>query len=347
MRVRVPSRVVIVAAAVVAACDHGAPFPPVDYGPAQPFNPPPFTRLTLNPGEDMMPTWLPSGDIMFSAERLDRTDGDRCLAVMAGSGGAITRYFCRTTAPNDSLDMFNEAAATGGAGGQIAYVRAGSYRLPIPPISPHVQAIVVAPLTDPTAARVVRDLPYPAPSGRTHWGISHLRWLDTTRLVYVGEDVSYPRPCSQCPPDTVRVGLEIATLDLAAQPPVVTVVAGTDSASSVTVGATSDTIYFTRENDAVLYRHVFSSGVTDTVHDFSLDGGSVARDAAWAADRLFGAVDGSLWIVDLTTGFYLNVLQATPGVSYRRPAPWTDRRHILVESETATGSLDIWLYELP
>jgi hypothetical protein len=210
-----------------------------------------------------------------------------------------------------------------------------------------VQAIVVAPLADPNASRVVRDLPYAAPSGRTHWGISHLRWLDTTRLVYVGQDVSYPRPCSQCPPDTVRVGLEIATLDLAPATPIVTIVPGTDSASSVAVGATADTIYFTRENDAVLYRHVFSSGVTDTIHDFSLDGGVVARDAAWAADEVFAAVDGSLWVVDLTNGFYVNLLQATVGVSYRRPAPWTDRRRILLESVTPTGSLDIWLYELP
>jgi len=345
MRVRVPIRVVIAVAAVVAACDHSAPFPPVDYGPSQPFNPPPFTRLTLNPGQDVMPAWLPSGDVLFTAERGDRPDHDRCFAVMRSSGGAITRYICRTTASNDSIDVFNEAATTTGGSGQIAYVRFASYRLPIRPLTPNLQAIVVAPLADPGASRVVRDLPYFAPSGRTHWGVSHLRWLDTMRLVYVGEDVSYPRPCSQCPPDTVRVGLEIAILDIAAQPPVVTIVAGTDNASSVTVGATSDTIYFARENDAVLYRHVFSSGVTDAIHDFSLDGGTVARGAAWAADQLFVAVDGSLWLIDFATGLSGAIVPATPTVAYGRPAPSSDGRRILVEAQTATGALDLWLYE--
>jgi hypothetical protein len=342
MRVRLPY---VIAVTAVLGCGHSGPFDSSVYGPTQPFNTPPPTRLTLNPGEDVMPLWLPSGDIMFSAERRDRADRDRCLAVMPGAGGAITRYVCRTTASNDSIDVFNEAASSGG--GQIAYVRFDSYSVPIPPLTPDLQAIVVAPLANPTASRVVRDLPYFAPSGRTHWGISHLRWLDSTRLVYVAQDVSYPRPCSQCPPDTLRVGLEIATLDLAPATPVVTIVPGTDGASSVTVGASSDTLYFTRGGDAVLYRYVFSSGVADTVHDFSLDGGSVARDAAWAADRVLVSVDGSIWLVDLAAGQYANILAATPALAYRRPALSSDGSRMLVETETATGSPDLWLHELP
>jgi hypothetical protein len=340
-------RCIIAVTAVLVGCEHGGPFLPRDYAPSQPFNPPPLVRLTLNPGEDVMPTWLPSGDILFSAERRDRADRDRCLAVMRGSGGAITRYICRTTASNDSIDVFTEAAATasGGGGGQIAYVRAASYRLPIPSLSPDVEAIVVAPLDDPTAARVVRPFPYAAASGRTHWGVSHLRWLDSTRLVYVGEDVSYPRPCTQCPPDTVRVGLEITTLDLGPATPVLAIVPGTDSASSVAVGATSDTIYFTRENDAVLYRYVFSSGVTDSVHDFSLDGGAVARDAAWADDHLFTSVDGTVWMI--AAGIYGPLLRATPAIGYRRPAPSSDARRVVIESQTASGARDLWVYERP
>ncbi len=330
---------------MLAGCEHGGPFLPQDHAPSEPFNPPPLTRLTLNPGEDVMPTWLPGGDIMFSAERGDRPDHDRCLAVMRSAGSAITRYVCRTSASNDSLDVFNEAAATTAGGGQIAYVRAGSYRLPIPPLSPHVQAIVVAPLVDPAAARVVRALPYPASSGRTHWGISHLRWLDSTRLIYVGQDVSYPRPCSQCPNDTVRVGLEIAILDLAPATPVVTIVPGTDGASSVAVGASSDTIYFTREGDAVLYRHLFSTSVTDSVHDFSLDGGAVARDAAWADDDAFVSVDGTVWIIGTAIPIYGPLLRATPAVGYHRPSPSSDGRRLLIETQTATGALDLWVYE--
>lgn len=289
-----------------------------------------------------MPLWLPSGDLMFTAERRDRADRDRCLAVMPGAGGTITRYSCRTSVSNDSIDVFNEATATAAGGGRIAYVRLDSYRLPIPSLSPDVQTIVVAPLANPAASQVVRELPYFAPSSRTHWGLSHLGWLDSTRLVYVGEDVSYPRPCQMCPPDTVRVGLEIATLDLAPATPIVAIVPGTDSASSVAVGASSDTIYFTRENDAVVYRHVFSSAVTDTVHDFSLDGGIVASDVAWAAGELFVTVDGSIWLIDPL--IYGNMLRATATVSYGRVAPSSDGSRFVVETQTAPSSLDLWLH---
>ncbi len=363
LRRRVPNRFIIVVAAVLAGCEHGVPFHPDDYAPSQPFNAPPLIRLTLNPGEDMMPAWLPDGHFVFTAQRNDRADHDRCFAIMPGTGGAISRYVCSTSTSNDSLDVFMEASVTslGGGGGQLAYVRQDSYRLPIPPLSPGAHVVVVAPLADPAAGRVVQSLPYFAPSGRTHWGVSHLRWLDASRLVYVGEDVSYPRPCPTCPPDTVRVGLEVATLDLAADPPLVTIVPGTDSASSVTVGASSDTIYFTRENDAAVYRHVFSSSVTDTVHAFGA--GRLVRDVAWAAGRLFVVVDGlpeiggDVHIIGPTPGAD-SVIQAPPGggggfVWYERPAPSSDGRRFVAQGyafasdSTLASSREIWLYELP
>jgi hypothetical protein len=97
---------------VFAACDHGAPFRPTGYAPSQPFNAPPLIRLTLNPGDDLTPAWLPDGQIIFSAERVDRADHDRCFANMPGSGAAISRYVCRTATSNDSLDAFSEGAPT-------------------------------------------------------------------------------------------------------------------------------------------------------------------------------------------------------------------------------------------
>jgi len=345
---------------VLAGCEHSTSFVPTDYAPTQPFNAPPLIRLTLNPGEDRMPALLPDGQVMFTAERRDRDDHDWCLAEMPGSGAAISRFVCPTTASNDSLDAFTEAAPTSLGGGQIAYVRDGSYRLPIPPVIPNVSAIVVAPLSDPNASHGVQSLPYFAPSGRTHWGISHLRWLDASRLIYVGEDVSYPRGCSSCAPDTLRVGLEIAILDLAPSPVAVTIVPGTDSATSVTVGASSDTIYFTRDGEAVVYRHIFSSGVTDSVHDFGA--GRLVRDVAWAAGRLFVVVDGLPEI-----GGDVHILGPTPGsdslvqapfgggggvVWFERPAPSPDGRRFVAQgylliNGSIASSRDIWLYELP
>jgi len=96
-----------------------------------------------------------------------------------------------------------------------------------------------------------------------------------------------------------------------------------------------------------VYRHVFSTAVTDSIHDFSLDGGSVASAAAWAANRLLVTVDGSIWRIDLTSGLYVTVLQATPTVAYGRAAPSSDASRFVVETQSAPASLDLWLHALP
>ena len=335
-------------AALLAACEHGAPFRPVPYTPDGPFTPPPPpTRLTLNPGLDLAPIALPAAGagtsaILYTAERRDRADHDQCFAVLPQGGGAITRYICRTTAADDSINVFSEAAVA--ADGQLAYVRASTHRFPFRPVSPDVEALVVGTLDDPHNVRVLRTLPYTAPSGRIHQGISHVGWLGATKLVYVADSVTYPRACSGCPPDTVRTGLEIATLDLFGLPvPIIVVVPGTDSASSVAVGATSDTIYFTRLNDSRVYRRVLSSGQTDTIHDFV---GGIAQDVAVANGRgyLVAIVDDQPHFVNLATG--ADVLVADTTASFRRPVFSSDGTRVTIE-RWVNGAVDLWLLDVP
>ena len=68
---------------LLAACEHGAPFRPDRYGPEGPLDPGPVARLTFNAGIDAGATWLPAdGGILYTAERLDRPDDDRCFAIM-------------------------------------------------------------------------------------------------------------------------------------------------------------------------------------------------------------------------------------------------------------------------
>jgi len=329
-------------AALLAACEHGAPFRPVRYTPDGPFTPPPPpTRLTLNPGLDLAPITLPGGSgtnaILYTAERLDRADHDQCFAVLPQGGGAIVRYICRTTASDDSTNVFSEAAVA--ADGQLAYVRASTHRFPFRPVSPDVEALVVGTLDDPNVVRVLRTLPYTAPSGRIHQGISHVGWLGATKLVYVADSVTYPRG----PPDTVRTGLEIATIDFGVPIPTVTVVAGTDSASSVAVGATGDTIYFTRLGDSRVYRRALSSGQTDTIHDFV---GGIAQDVAVAngGGYLVAIVNDQPHFVNLATG--ADVLVADTTASFRRPVFSSDGTRVTIE-RWANGVVDLWLLDVP
>src|SRR6185503_13614453 len=137
------------------------------------------------------------------------------------------------------------------------------------------------------------------PGRPTHSGISHLGWLGSSQLVYLAEEVTYPRACSSCVPDTVRTGLEVVTLDFTNATPTLVVVPGTAGATSVSVGATGDTIYFTLAGDPVVYRRTVSLARTDTLYDFTAAGG-VPLDAAVRNGRLVAAVGDDLHFVDLT-----------------------------------------------
>jgi len=347
-------------AAAVVACEHTPAFEPGVYTPSGPLGTGPALRLTYNRGTDEGAVWLPgSGGILYTAERLDRQDHDRCFAIMPAGGGAISRYACRTSAADDSIDVFEGAALA--TDGRIAYVRASSHRLPGRPISPDVQALVVASLADPNAVRIVQPLAYTAPSGQIHQGISHIGWLAQSRLVYLGERVSYPQACSGCPPDTVRTGIEVVTLDFAGATPVLAVVPTTDSASSVAVGATGDTIYFTRNGDSRVYRYVFSSGQTDTVHDFGAAG--IARDVGLANGRLVAVVGGDVAYVTDTVlgasqvdhGGELHVVTLGTGAEtvlgdsasrFRRPAFAPNGTRLATEL-WANGRADLWLLDVP
>jgi hypothetical protein len=347
-------------AAALVACEHTAPFTPAAYTPTGPLGPGPSVRLTYNPGADLAPVWLPGGaSILYIAERVDRLDRDQCLATMPSAGGSIARYVCHTSAPDDSVNAFERPALA--VDGRIAYVRASAHRLPVRPVPPDAQALVVATLADPNDATVLRPLAYTAPSGRIHQGIANVGWLSPNRLVYLGQRVTYPQACSSCPPDTVRTGIEIMTLDMGGATPVLTTVPGTDSASSVIVGGTGDTIYFTRNGDTRVYRYAFSSSQTDTVHDFGAAG--IARDLGLANGRLVAVVGGDVsYTVDPVLGaeqvdhggalYFVTI--ASGGESaigdgtsrFRRPALSPDGTLVVTEV-WANGSPDLWLLGVP
>lgn len=354
-----PGRLVLLTV-LLAACEHTAPFVPGDYGSDGPFPAVP-ARLTLNPGTDLTPAWLPGGaGILYSADRLDRRDRDHCIAELPPSGGAIRRWVCRTTAPDDSINVLDNPAVSGD--GQLVYVRsAGSLRFGRP-LAPSAIQLVLATLDDPGhPTRVLQPIPTGAPGGAIHEAISHIGWLGPSRLIYLEESVRYPRPCSSCAPDTVRTGIELVTLDFAGVTPVLGLVPTTDSASSVAVGATGDTVYFTRNGDSRVYRHAFSSGQTDTVFDFA--GAGIARDVTYANGRVVAVVGGDVsYVADsilgasqVDRGGFLHVVTLAGGVEtvfgdpsflFRRPAFAPGGARVVAE-RWINRSSDLWLLDVP
>src|ERR671910_481089 len=77
-------------------CEHSSPAQPEQPPALPPFSSSPPVRLTFNRADDRTPSWLPDGSgIIYSSERQDRSDRDRCLSVLPASGGTISATYCQ------------------------------------------------------------------------------------------------------------------------------------------------------------------------------------------------------------------------------------------------------------
>jgi hypothetical protein len=275
-------------AALLIACDHEEPFELPEAGADTPFQPGAPARLTYNPGKDLHPAWLAGGSaIIYAWEELAVPPYDRCLGVMAPTGGTRYQTICdHSAAGKDSTDLFDEPSAAND--GRLAFLRG---RSGAGALFPDRSGLEVGIPDDPTTARQLLSIPYPAPSGRSHDRVSHIGWLSANELVYLGESVAYPRPCPLCPRDTLISGLEIVRLNFSSATPLLQVVGGTDYASSVVV-AGPDQIYYTLGGDTRVYRRTLSSGAVDIVHDFGTLG--IARDVTVLGDQLIAVVGGQV-----------------------------------------------------
>lgn len=346
LRISFVRLIVALGAVFVVACEHGEPFRSDEGGPTGPLLPGSPARLTYSPGQDLVPVWLPDGTaFVYSAERRDRADRDRCLAFMPADGGTISQYVCRTSAPDDSINVFDEAAFSGDS---VAYVRASTERF-LPGLGPDLQELVVAPLSDPNAVRVLQRIPFTTPWGDTYDAISHVAWIRPGRLAFIGEHVTYPRACRSCAPDTVRIGVGAALVDIAGPAPVFTRMPDGDSASSLAVGANGDTIYFTRFNDSRVYGHALASASTDTLIDFGAAG--AVRDIAVDSGRLAAIVGGFVagpGAPDRGGALYLVQNQIVARIDdrlYRRPALSPDRLVVSAWDGVFPVNTDLWLFQ--
>ncbi len=365
--------------ATVLACSHSQPFAPQDQSSREPLAPGVPARLTYNPGKDLRPAWLADGSgFWYATEPLNgaaRGEADRCLVLMGPEGGTILRRVCNTDpAARDSLDAFDLPVPS--PDGRVVFTRASSR---VGDIAPRRAGLMIGSVDRPEAARQLLPLPYTVPGGRMHGGMSHLRWLSADRLVYLGEQVAYPRPCPSCAPDTLITGLEIVELTgLDAVRPLQQVVPGTFDATSVALGPEAETVYYTVLADSRVFARRLGTGAVSVLHDFGT--GRIARDVQVTAGRLLAVVDGQVtpfndpilgagqrdaggnlrW-VDLDTGVESAV--ASPArVFFRRPAlaPGPGARRVVAEGyaftvspppglpDTVVSRLgDLWLLELP
>ena len=341
-----PAAVVLRGLAIVvltgAACAHSEPFETEGLDPNVPFSTESPIRLTFSDGDDRTPAWLPDqSGIIYSSERLDTPDHDRCLLVLPPGGGHVTRSVCTERLGSaDSTDRFESPAIS--TEGRIAFLRAvGRIGLQKGPML----HLMLGDIANPERAREVRMIPYSAPSGQLHGHVSHLQWLSPTRLVYLGENLFYEG--STFLPDTFTTGLDIMRADIAGDAVTITAVPGTELASSVAAGGDDDTIVFTLGGDSRVYRQSLSTGAQSILYDFGAAG--IARDVQIHGSTLVAVVGrsvvfrfedahgwvqrdegGALYVVNLETG--ASTAFAPDATLFRRPAIAPDGRSIVVEA---------------
>jgi hypothetical protein len=278
-----------VAALVLGACAHDEPFQPQDTTTDRPFAPGTPTRLTFNPGADLHPAWLPDGSaLIYAWQQLDQPDRDRCLGIMAATGGTRTRTICNPDAAAlDSADLFDSPSPSDD--GQLVYLRASG--LPGAKVPAH-PGVFLGPLADPLAATELFTLPHPLASGLIIGGISTARWIDSDHFLFVGQSTNYAQQDLHCPLDTLVTGLAIVEMRLAGAGMSADIVPSTDGASSAALTAGRDTLYYTLNGDSRVYRLALATGVVSVAHDFGALG--VARDVTVLGARLVAVVGGEL-----------------------------------------------------
>jgi hypothetical protein len=269
------------------ACDHTAPYQAEPPPAAPPFSSLFPRRLTFSPGDDRTPSWLPDGSgIVYSSERQDQIDHDRCLAVLPREGGTVQARFCRTDPIHaDSTDLMEAPAVS--RDGRIFFHQVVSW---IGQQKLGASALMLGSADDPLQATVLRPLPYTAVSGRFHSSVRVPQWIGTDSLVYLAELLFYEG--STFYPDTFYTGVEVVLLDLAAAAPSFNVLPGTEYASSVSLSDEPGIVYYTLGGDSRVFRRALASGEVTVTHDFGA--GNIARDVQVRGATLVAVVGGSV-----------------------------------------------------
>jgi len=355
---------------LVAACDHSSALDPEPEPPAPPFSVLLPRRLTFNPGDDRTPSWLSDGSgIIYSMERMDRPDHDRCLSVLPPAGGTIRATYCQLDPIHDDSTDLMEAPGTS-ADGRVIFRRVVSW---VGQQKLGASALMLGPAGNPVGANSIGALPYTAPSGRLHASIRSPQWIGSDTIVYLAEQLFYEG--STFLPDTFTTGLEITLLDLSGGEPRFEVVPGTDYASGVDVSDDGKALFYTLGGDSRVYRRELATGTVATIHGFG--DSTIARDPQVSGSTLVAIVGrsvlyrfedahgyvqrdegGDLVAVDLASA--RSTRFSTDSVLFRHPVispdgawavvetqPYDTVHHQVVSEYTAPNHrADLWLFGL-
>jgi hypothetical protein len=341
---------------IAGACSHGEPLGSSRPLAERPFNPAQPVRLTLNSVDDRYPSWFPDGSaLVYSYGPNGHAERDRCLGELPRGGGHIRRSHCyRQVGQADSTDVFEEASPR--TRDEIAWVEHHSFSNRL---VPDYGAIMIGSLRPQEAATRLLRLPYVVTSRSFHTTATHLRWLSSEWLAYVGADVLVQAQCSGCVVDTVMVPKDIVLLNRAGGTPVL--LPNSEGVSSIWPTADREGLYFTIAGDTRVWQRDLLGGAPVLVHDFASDG--IARDVSVVGNRLVALVGGNVSFSDddvgprqIDNGGFLRTVDLTSGATatlevagfrFRRPVLSPDGRALVAEGfPVGSRNPDLYLFYL-
>ncbi len=316
-----------------------------------------LAQLTFNAGDDVDPAWLEDSSlVLYTAERLDQEDRDRCVVALPPGGGTMRPYVCPASlGSRESLDVIEAVAPA--ANGALAYVWTRFDLFPLTPF--RERHLAVATRAAPFAPRARARLPIRAAGGFVqHFGATDIRWIGADEFVYRSITPHYPQPCKACRRDAVTP-LEIVHAIVDGDTLILRAIPGTLFSTSLAL-IPPDTLLYTVMGDSLLYRRALGADTSEVVAGFGPD---IVRGVQVAGDRIVVIVGGQVAVVVIPTigvvqnddGGRVFILDRTTGARaalpigpllFRRPALSADGRRLLVEARDG-ATWDVWALELP
>ena len=334
-------RAVALLLVAVTACAYDVPWTPGSYGPNGPFTGGSPGKITLNPGADRTPAWLPGDSaVLYSVERGDPPH-DRCFGVLSARQWTLERWLCHLSpTAADSVDAFEWPAVRGD--GRLAYQHAVWESTSLAPLA---RSLVLATLDRWDETRTLLAFPHTGGAGpsSTVDGARDVVWLDDTSVAFVRERMSVGLDPLTGRIDTTVSPIDVERVDFGGDSSVVTVVPGTTGATSMAVNDSATAIYYTLDGDTVVYRRRLATAVVDTL--FAFAAGPAAIDVQVRGSRLIAVVGGDLHVVDLPS--QTDVVIPGPGVAFAHAALSADGRTVVLEGALGTGAPDLWRVLLP
>jgi hypothetical protein len=266
---------------LLAACEHSSAPAGGSWGEEGPFQPGDPVQLTYSEGSDRTPQWgNHPADVLYAFDDIRTTGSDRlgCVGAIPALGGTRTFQTCPIVPGSGTGSLTWPAEREDGT---LAYHRTW--------ISGFMTLAELVRLPTGEGAAPVRLLPVPffePNAGKSMQGVANLQWLGRDSLIFIGQGVVHSLN------DNVESGFEIVLLAAAEGTSGVSGLPGTTWASSLALGATTDTVYFTLGGDSLVYRRVRSTGATDTVANFGALG--IARGVQVRAGRVVAVVGGDV-----------------------------------------------------